>query len=118
MGRLSSGLYILLLSCTSGKQKPPECYYETVKTLAEVINIKPHPTEGKDGRILVMLDFKASVLALEDQELGNLMQHRVDHAYLERNNITLGYKYEVEVTELTKGDCETKLTVAFLHKFE
>ncbi|MEZ4721283.1 MAG: hypothetical protein R2813_05330 [Flavobacteriales bacterium] len=118
----SKTLFILLFaaffldSCSGKKKKYAECDYDTVKTLAEVINMKPHP-DG-NGKIAVILDFKASVLALEDQELGALKGVEIDHDFLERNGIEMNNKYEVVVSELVKGDCDTKLTVAFNHGFE
>jgi len=78
--------------------------------------MKPHP-EG-NGRIAVILDFKASSLALEDQEMGDLKGIKIDHDFIVRNNIELGNQYEVTVSELTKGDCKNKLVVAFNHKLE
>ena len=93
-----------------------DCYYETVETLAEVIDMRPHP-DG-NGKISIILDFKASVLALEDQELGNLKGYQIDDKFLKRNHIDMGNKYSVTVSELTKGNCDTKLTVAFDHGFQ
>lgn len=107
---------IVLNSCSEKKNKYAECDYDTVKTFAEVINMKPHP-DG-NGKIAVILDFKASILALEDQELGALKGFDIDHDFLERNGIEMNNKYEVVVSELVKGDCDTKLTVAFNHGFE
>lgn len=114
----STILLFLVAACDSQQsgKASSECYYETVETIAEVIDMKPHP-DG-DGRIAVIMDFKASVLALEDQELGKLRDAKIDHDYLERNGIEMGNKYEVTVSELTRGDCDTKLTVAFHHSFE
>ena len=78
--------------------------------------MKPHP-DG-NGRISVVLDFKASVLGLEDQELGELKGLKIDHAFLERNGIEMHNKYDVVVSELIKGNCDTKMTVAFNHAFD
>lgn len=122
-----TGIHLLTLSCAallflhagcSGKSnaKNSECFYDRVDTHAEVTALKPHP-EGM-GRIAVILDFKASTLALEDQELGELKDIKIDHDFLLRNNIEIGNHYEVVVSELTKGDCENKLIVAFNHAFE
>lgn len=116
--------FLPLLSCVallsgcdqSASQANGECYYETVTTNAEVIGLKPHP-EG-NGRISVILDFKASILALEDQEMGELKDVNIDHDFLVRNHVEIGNKYEVSVTELVRGDCKTKLTVAFMHDLE
>ena len=106
-----------LSACDFGNsQQTPECYYEITETLAEVVDMRPHP-DGH-GHIAVILDFKASILALDDQELGALRGVSIDHEFLERNNIEMNNKYEVVVSELTKGDCDTKLTVAFNHAFE
>lgn len=110
-------LCIIVNACQDQKTAPKEgCYYETVETLAEVIDMKPHP-DG-NGKIAIILDFKASVLALEDQELGELKQLNIDHDFLTRNGIEMHNKYEVVVSELIKGDCDTKMTVAFNHAFE
>ena len=98
------------------KQSGGDCYYETVETLAEVIDMRPHP-DG-NGKIAIILDFKASLLALEDQELGDLKNYQIDDKFLKRNHIDMGNKYSVTVCELTKGNCETKLTVAFDHGFQ
>lgn len=119
---LAAGRFLIFIALTffiSCKQKGSqdnECFYELVETHAEVIDLKPHP-EG-NGRIAVVLDFKASSLALDDQELGDLKDIQIDHAFLERNHIEIGNKYEVTVSELSKGDCENKLIVAFNHKLE
>lgn len=107
-------LTLAFASCGDApKATNSECYYETVDTKAEVINMKPHP-DG-NGRISVILDFKASVLALDDQEMGELKGVFIDHDFLERNHIEMGNQYEVTVSELIRGDCKTKLTVAFKH---
>lgn len=108
--------YVLVGCTNTSKDSAGDCYYETVETLAEVIELKPHP-DG-NGKIAVILDFKASVLALEDQELGALKGYHIDHKFLMRNHIDMGNKYSVTVSELTKGNCETKLTVAFDHGFQ
>ncbi|MDP4662913.1 MAG: hypothetical protein NWQ55_03495 [Salibacteraceae bacterium] len=70
-----------------------------------------------DGTIQVILDFDASSLALEDQDLGKLKDMKVDHDFLVRNNIEIGNKYSVTVSEITKGDC-TPMFVSFNHSFE
>jgi hypothetical protein len=107
---------ILSTSCDGKNQAAGDCHYETIETLAEVIDMRPH--HDGDGRIAIYLDFKASILALEDQELGDLKEIKIDHEFLTRNNIQLNTKYEVTVSELIKGDCKTKLTVAFDSGFE
>lgn len=107
---------VWLTACGNQQATYPECYYDTVESMAEVIDMRPHP-DG-EGRIAVVLDFKASVLALDDQELGALKDLHIDHDFIERNNIELNNQYEVVVSELQKGECETKLTVAFSHAFE
>lgn len=101
---------------TATKQKSPECYYESYDTYAEVIEIKDHP-DG-DGRKAVMMDFKASKLALATQELGDLKDIVIDKKFVKKHNIRVGNKYEVLVTDLTRGDCEIKQTVAFSHRFK
>ena len=92
-----------------------ECHYDRVDTMAEVIELKPHP-EG-NGRISVIMDFKASPLAFKNQELGELKSLKIDHDFLVRNHIELGNQYEVVVTTLTSGDC-TPQFVSFNHSFE
>ena len=113
-------IYLISVSCFGCKQDNKaatgDCYYETVETLAEVIDMRPHP-DG-NGKISIILDFKASVLALEDQELGALKGYQIDDKFLKRNHIDMGNKYSVTVSELTKGNCQTKLTVAFDHGFQ
>ena len=117
---ISTAFTTLLISSTGCKQNTEnsggDCYYETVETLAEVIDMRPHP-DG-NGKIAIILEFKASVLALENQELGDLKGYQIDHKFLKRNHIDMGNKYSVTVSELTKGNCETKLTVAFDHGFQ
>ncbi|GAB4221704.1 MAG: hypothetical protein Kow0075_17440 [Salibacteraceae bacterium] len=106
----------LVSSCVE-RTKHTECYYDTVTTYAKVVDLRPHP-EG-NGRVAVILRFEGSALAAEDQELGALKpQLFIDHDFLVRNNIEIGHKYEATVSELVKGDCKTKLTVAFSHGFE
>ncbi len=109
------GLTFFSFGCKEQGQKSNNCDYVTVETLAEVIDMRPHP-DG-DGKIAIILDFKASVLALEDQEMGALKGYHIDHKFLTRNHIDMGNKYSVTVSELVKGDCDTKLTVAFDHGF-
>lgn len=109
------GLTFFSFGCKEQVQKSNNCDYVTVETLAEVIDMRPHP-DG-DGKIAIILDFKASVLALEDQEMGALKGYHIDHKFLKRNHIDMGNKYSVTVSELVKGDCDTKLTVAFDHGF-
>lgn len=111
------GLAFLFSACSEkSKSKGEECFYETIETHAEIKELKPDP--AVKGKILVILDFKASILALEDQELGALKGFEIDHDFLVRNGIELGNQYEVAVSELVKGECDTKLTVAFNHNFE
>jgi hypothetical protein len=108
---------VFMFGCSQeDKANSGDCYYETVETLAEVIDMRPHP-DG-NGKISIILDFKASVLALENQELGNLKGYQIDDKFLKRNHIDMGNKYSVTVSELTKGNCDTKLTVAFDHGFQ
>ena len=116
-GRLALTLLVLvfLFGCSESAKDSDECYYEVIDTEAEVINLKAHP-EG-EGRIAVILDFKASSLALEDQELGALKDVKIDHDFIERNNIEIGNRYSVNVSELTKGDC-TPQFVSFNHSLE
>gem|GEM_PF-388763 len=104
-------LSLVLVGC---KQEPKntDCTYDTITTMAEIKEIKPH-ADGQ-GRIAVVLDFKASKLALEDQELGDLKEISIDHDFLVRNNLSLGNKYEVVVSEIVSGDC-TPLFVSFNH---
>jgi hypothetical protein len=109
---------MFLFACDSKQNSASgsDCSYEIVSTLAEVKELKPYP-DG-NGKIAVILDFKASVLALDDQELGALKNLHIDHDFLERNGIEIHNKYEVTVSELIRGNCDTKLTVAFDHSFE
>ena len=65
--------------------------------------MRPHP-DG-NGRISVIMDFKASVLAMEDQEFGDLRGIKVDHDFIVRNNFEIGLKYEVNVSQIIEGDC-------------
>lgn len=115
IGIVAIGCTIILnvQACKSSSQKGEDCIYETVDTYAEVIDMKP----AADGKILVILDFDASSLALEDQELGKLKDLKIDHDFLVRNNIELKNKYSVTVSEITKGDC-TPIFVSFNHSFE
>ena len=104
---------ISLYSCQSSSSSGGDCFYTYIDTHAEVIEMKP----GKDGDILVILDFDASKLALENQELGDLKDITIDHDYLVRNNIEIGNKYSVTVSEITEGNC-TPVFVSFNHSFE
>ncbi|MEX2595424.1 MAG: hypothetical protein WEC59_00735 [Salibacteraceae bacterium] len=107
-------LIFILTSCGSSNSNE-HCDYNKVETLAEIIDIKPHP-DG-NGRIAVILDFKASKLAFEDQELGELRSQKIDHDYLVRNNIEIGNKYEVVVSEIITGNCTPKF-ISFNHSLE
>lgn len=102
-----------LIACTTPSNKSQDCFYSTIDTHAEVIDLKP----GVNGKIRVILDFEASKLALEDQELGELKNLEIDHDFLVRNNIEIQNKYSVTVSEITKGDC-TPIFVSFNHAFE
>lgn len=104
---------ISLHSCQSSSASGGDCFYNYIDTYAEVTDMKP----GKDGSILVILDFDASKLALENQELGDLRDIKIDHDYLVRNNIEIGNKYSVTVSEITEGSC-IPLIVSFNHSFE
>lgn len=110
---LFSLVIISLFSCKSSSTSGGDCFYSYIDTHAEVTEMKP----GKDGAILVILDFDASKLALEDQELGDLKKITIDHDYLVRNNIEIGNKYSVTVSEITEGNC-TPVFVSFNHSFE
>ncbi len=99
-------------SCSNKPASNSDCHYDIVTTHAEITNMKPHP-DG-NGRIAVIMDFKASVLALEDQELGELKEVAIDHDYIVRNKLEIGLKYEVNVSQITKGDC-TPQFVSFNH---
>lgn len=101
-------------SCSNKATTNNDCDYDIVTTHAEITNMKPHP-DG-NGRIAVIMDFKASVLALEDQELGELKEITIDHDYIVRNNLEIGLKYEVNVSQIIKGDC-TPQFVSFNHEF-
>ncbi len=105
--------FISFTSCQSSSDKGGDCFYNYVDTHAEVIEMKP----AADGSIQVILDFDASSLALEDQDLGKLKDMKVDHDFLVKNNIEIGNKYSVTVSEITKGDC-TPMFVSFNHSFE
>lgn len=107
--------FFLFTACNSAPEKSGECYYDRVDTLAEVTELKPHP-DG-NGRIAVILDFKASPLAFKAQELGELMDFTIDHDFLVRNNIEIGNQYEFVVSTITSGDCTPQI-VAFNHAFD
>lgn len=106
-------LAIFISSCSN--QSGGECFYDTIDTKAKVVDIKPH--EDGNGQIAVVLSFEASKLALDDQELGALKDISIDHDFIVRNNIELGNRYDVTVSELTKGDC-TPSFVSFHHSLE
>jgi hypothetical protein len=117
LNRTILGLFGLVLvslySCQSSSTSGGDCFYNYIDTHAKVIEMKP----GKEGSILVVLDFDASKLALENQELGELKNITIDHNYLVRNNIEIGNKYSVTVSEITEGTC-TPVFVSFNHSFE
>lgn len=101
----------LISACSAGKTG--ECYYETVETHAEVIEIE----RKADGNLSVILDFKASKLALEDQRLEDLKELQIDSAYILRNRIAVGNKYEVVVSQITSGNCIPQF-VSFNHDLD
>ncbi len=111
----TTAVFIFLVSCNSSGNKDGECYYDRVDTMAEVMEIKPHP-DG-EGKIAVIMDFKASPLAFEPQELGELKGYTIDHDWIVRNHIEIGNKYEVVVSSITSGDCIPQF-VSFNHAFE
>jgi len=111
---LSLLVVIFLVSACAEKTKRSDCDYDIVTTYAEITDIKPHP-EG-NGRIAVIMDFKASVLALEDQEMGDLRGTKIDHDFIVNNNLEIGLKYEVNVSQIVRGDC-TPQFVSFNHEF-
>jgi hypothetical protein len=106
---------IFLDACAETSTNKNDCEYDIVETMAEVIDIKPHPKGN--GKIEIILDFKASPLAFEKQELGALKGFDINHEFLVRNNIELGNKYSVQVSSITSGDC-TPLFISFNHAFE
>lgn len=111
---LAAFSFSLILGCT-GEQSSGDCYYDRVDTMAEVTELRPkkdHPDQ-----IEVILDFKASSLAFEDQEMGALKGVHIDQAFVDRNHIRIGNQYSVLVSEITKGDC-TPLFVSFQHALE
>jgi type IV pilus biogenesis protein CpaD/CtpE len=103
-----------ILSCLAGcdekKQANGSCFYDRVDTMAEIISISENKQE-------VMLDFKASKLAFEPQELGALKGFTIDSAFVARNHLKVGNQYSVTVSEISQGDC-IPLVVAFNHAFE
>lgn len=111
----TTAVFILFSACSSSNNGEGECYYDRVDTMAEVMEIKPHP-DG-EGKIQVIMDFKASPLAFEPQELGALKDYNIDHDWLERNHIKIGNKYEVVVSSITSGDCIPQF-ISFNHAFE
>lgn len=102
------------VACTDKGANEANCEYDIVDTLAEVIEIKPHPKGN--GKIEIILDFKASPLAFEKQELGALKGYDIDHDFLVRNNIELGNKYSVQVSSITSGNCSPQF-ISFNHSF-
>ena len=111
---LSILVFSFVASSCANKTKSNDCDYDRVETYAEIIDIRPH-ADG-NGRIAVILDFKASVLALEDQELGVLKDFEIHHDFIVRNNLEIGLKYSVDISQITKGDCTPRF-VSFNHAF-
>ncbi len=107
-------LSILILS-SCGSDADGDCFYDTIDTKAKVIDVKSH-ADG-EGRIAVILSFEASKLGLSDQEMGDLKNVSIDHDFLARNNIEIGNRYDVTVSEITKGSC-TPSFVSFHHSLE
>jgi len=106
---------VLLLNGCKDKTASNDCYYERVDTKAEVIDIRQSQCE--EGRMEVILDFKASQLAFEDQEMGALKDVQIDQDFIDRNQIRIGNQYSVVVSEITKGNCVPRV-VSFQHALE
>ena len=106
---------VLLLKGCKDKTASNDCYYERVDTKAEVIDIRQSQCE--EGRMEVILDFKASQLAFEDQEMGALKDVQIDQDFIDRNQIRIGNQYSVVVSEITKGNCVPRV-VSFQHALE
>ena len=106
---------LLLLNGCKDKTASNDCYYERVDTMAEVIDIRK--SQSEEGRMEVILDFKASQLAFEDQEMGALKDVQIDQDFIDRNQIRIGNQYSVVVSEITKGNCVPRV-VSFQHALE
>ena len=83
--------------------------------MAEILEIRESAEE--EGRMEVIMDFKASKLAFEDQELGALKGIEIDQAFVDRNRLKVGNQYSVLVSELTTGNCVPRI-VSFEHSLE
>ncbi|NQV53611.1 MAG: hypothetical protein HQ500_10535 [Flavobacteriales bacterium] len=92
-----------------------DCYYDKADTMAEVMDIRPN--EDDPTHLEVILDFKASKLAFEDQEMGQLKGVEIDQDFVDRNRIKVGNQYSVIVSEITKGDCIPRI-VSFQHALD
>ena len=106
---------LLLLNGCKDETASNVCYYERVDTMAEVIDIRQ--SQSEEGRMEVILDFKASQLAFEDQEMGALKDVQIDQDFIDRNQIRIGNQYSVVVSEITKGNCVPRV-VSFQHALE
>lgn len=83
--------------------------------MAEIVEIRESDSDA--GRMEVIMDFKASKLAFEDQELGELKDIRIDQDFVDRNRLKVGNQYSVIVSELTTGNCVPRI-VSFEHDLE
>ena len=83
--------------------------------MAEIVEIRE--SENEPDRIEVIMDFKASKLAFEDQELGLLKDIKIDQDFVDRNRLKVGNQYSVIVSELTSGNCVPRI-VSFEHSLE
>ena len=90
-------------------------YYDKADTMAEVMDIRPKADDAT--HLEVILDFKASKLAFEDQEMGQLKGIQIDQDFVDRNRIKVGNQYSVIVSEITKGDCIPRI-VSFQHALD
>jgi hypothetical protein len=95
---LSSALF----SCNSSTEGP--CgYTDPIFVKMEITSIEPADEEGIYN---VWLQFNKSILAQEEQELGELRDVKVTSSYLEKNHLQEGITLTGKVSELTEGDCE------------
>ena len=109
---------ILSIICIQGCKTDAsscDCYYDKADTMAEVMDIRPKADDPT--HLEVILDFKASKLAFEDQEMGQLKGIQIDQDFVDRNRIKVGNQYSVIVSEITKGDCIPRI-VSFQHALD
>lgn len=105
---------MMLSGCSTCERETNICDYKPRELVTmEVVEIKAL----EDDQVEIVVEFNKSIFASEKRNLGELRNQQTDSAYVERNKIQVGNKYQCEVTEPVDLNCAEPM-ISFNNEFK